>query len=292
MYTEQFCEYLRVVKGYSDLTINSYRNDLLQFENFVKSETGSSELSSVDTGLVRMWMSELLENGYSPVSVNRKLSSMRSFCRFMVRNGYLSNDPTYPVGRLRTPKKLPSVIREKELDLLLDSFDVSTFVGLRDKLIIALFYEAGLRRNELRGLKDEDVDLAMSQLRVHGKRNKVRIIPFGQELSDLIRRYLAERNKAVSVDSDAFIVSVKGKVIPESSVYSLVNKYLSQVTGVRKRSPHVLRHSFATALLNNGVDLEAVKDLLGHSDISTTQIYTHSTFDELKSIYKQAHPRA
>lgn len=293
MYTEQFCEYLRVVKGRSELTVRSYRNDLLQFEDFLRMENGGVDVLSADTFLVRMWLSELLENRMSPVSVNRKLSSLKVFFRFLLKKGYVSEDPTYPIVRAKVSKKIPGVVRERELDLLIDGFDVSDFWGLRDKLIISLFYETGLRRAELCCLKNNDVDLGSSILKVHGKRNKIRLIPFGHGLSELIEWYVSERDRLFQKNDDGFfIVSKKGLKVSESVVYQLVRKYLSLVTGAEKKSPHVLRHSFATALLNNGADLESVRDLLGHSDIATTQIYTHSTFEELKSIYKQAHPRA
>lgn len=292
MFIERFEEYLRSVKRRPENTIKGYLTDLIQFESYVCAENGQVDLLSVTTNLIRAWMAELVDAGYLAASVNRKLSSLRMFYRYMVREGLLSDDPTYPLVRLKVPRRLPVVVREKELDLLLDGFQCFDFFGLRDKLVLLLFYEAGLRRSELLALDDCDVDLDQCRIKVTGKRNKVRLIPFGGELFGLIKTYLSERQLVFGTSGGAFILSNKGTRMSESSVYLLVRNLLSEVTGVKKRSPHVLRHSFATAMLNGGADLESVKELLGHSDLATTQVYTHSTFDELKSIYKQAHPRA
>lgn len=289
---DQFCSYLQLMKGRSELTVKNYLNDLEQFSDFLKSEDENLDLISADTDLVRMWLAEMVGNGYSATSVNRKLSSLKIFYRYLIKEGCIGVDPTYAVGRLKAPKKLPAVVREKELDLLLDGLDGDDFFALRDKLIIALLYEAGLRRSELRNLKDSDIDFGMSQIRVLGKRNKRRIVPFGRELYELMSLYKSQRDEMFPNVSGLFLLSNNGCIMSESFIYRLVNRYLSLVSGIGKKSPHVLRHSFATALLNNGADLESVKELLGHSDLATTQIYTHSTFEELRNIYKQAHPRA
>lgn len=292
MYIEKFVDYLGAVRGYSENTVDSYRVDLMQFDSFVNGIEDGMDGDSADSDIVRMWMADMMEHGYSASSIDRKLSSLKSYCRFLLRNKLSENDAPLMVGGIRKPKKIPYVIREKEMDALLENMPVDEFDQMMEKLVIMLFYETGIRRSELIGMNVCDVDMNAMQIKVLGKRNKQRLIPFGGDLYNMINAYLEKRKSLPICENGAFVVSSDGRRLTPSKVYELVNRHLSTVVQLKKRSPHVLRHSFATAMLNHGADLESVKELLGHSDLSTTQIYTHSTFEELREIYKQAHPRA
>lgn len=292
MYIERFVDYLGAVRGYSENTVDSYRVDLMQFETFVKSVEEDLDGDDADSDIIRMWMADMMERNYSASSVDRKLSSLKSYCRFLLRNKLTANDAPLTVDGVKKPKKIPSVIREKEMDALLGSMPEDDFCQSMEKLVIMMFYETGIRRAELIGMNFADVDMAARQIKVLGKRKKQRLIPFGEDLCSMIDKYLEKRKSLPVCDMDAFFVSSNGRRLTPSAVYELVNRHLSTVVQLKKRSPHVLRHSFATAMLNHGADLESVKELLGHGDLSTTQIYTHSTFEELREIYKQAHPRA
>lgn len=292
MYIEKFVDYLGAVRGYSENTVDSYRVDLMQFDSFVNGIEDGMDGDSADSDIVRMWMADMMEQGYSASSIDRKLSSLKSYCRFLLRNKLSENDAPLMVDGIRKPKKIPYVIREKEMDALLENMPVDEFDQMMEKLVIMLFYETGIRRSELIGMNVCDVDMNAMQIKVLGKRNKQRLIPFGGDLYNMINAYLEKRKSLPICENGAFVVSSDGRRLTPSKVYELVNRHLSTVVQLKKRSPHVLRHSFATAMLNHGADLESVKELLGHSDLSTTQIYTHSTFEELREIYKQAHPRA
>jgi integrase/recombinase XerC len=239
----------------------------------------------------------MMERGNVATSVRRRLSSLRSFYKFLLRRGLVTKDPAYNIPGPKVEKKLPSYIRESEMDRLFDGdFFTEDYTGIRDRMILLTFYSTGIRLAELVSLNEKDIDLDQMQLKVTGKRNKQRIIPYGDEYGDSLRYYLAEREKfaqqKVLGQTSLFLDEITGQRINPVKVRNLVKKYLSMVTTQQRKSPHVLRHSFATAMLNRKADLQSVKELLGHESLSTTEIYTHTTFDQLKEMYNQAHPRA
>ena len=294
MLKDSFLAYLRFERNYSQATVDSYRVDIGQFEGFLQGRSGGGcALEAADAAMIRQWEMSLLENGYSSSSVNRKLCSLRSFYRYLLRRQLIPSDPARSVAGPKKKKPLPCFLRENEVDLLLDEMDGEDgFPACRDRLVIEMFYVTGIRRSELVALDNGDVDVAACQMKVTGKRNKQRIIPFGEELRASIEKYLSMRREAVPAGGEAFFVDEKGRRLSVGKVYALVRKNLSKMTTMKKKSPHVLRHTFATAMLNNGAGIESVKELLGHDSLSTTGIYTHTTFEELKKVYKQAHPRA
>lgn len=290
MYIEEFIEYLSAVENCSPNTIQSYKKDLEQFADFV--DRNVEEGVEVDSDIVRMWLAELVSSGMTNRTVNRKLSSLKSYFRYLLRRGIIEVDPASKQQGLRIAKKLPSTVSPSELDTLLSRPFEQTFEGYRDRLILEVLYDAGLRRSELASLNVADIDFSLKQIKVLGKGSKVRFVPVGDGLLEMIDAYLVKRNEAFPEAGDAFLLSDKGQRVTVDYIYRYVRNELATVTFAEKKSPHTLRHSFATALLANGADLESIKELLGHSDLSTTQIYTHSTFEELRLIYKQAHPRA
>ena len=283
MMTEDFLNYLRYERNRSELTVRRYEQGLRDFETYFKNRDSQLSWESVDSDVIRDWMESMMDKG-----------DMGSFFRFALSRGLVTRDPSYVVKGPKKQKPLPQFVREEDMNRLLDTPQMweEGFVGLRARTIIILFYETGIRLAELIGLDVEDVDLATRQLKVTGKRNKQRIVPFGEELETAIREYLKQRDRlSVRID-DALILSDKGKRMTRSQVEKIVKQHLSLTTTLKKRSPHVLRHSFATAMLNNGAGLESVRRLLGHESVATTQIYTHTTFEQLKRIYETAHPRA
>ena len=286
-------DYLRFERNYSEATVVSYGIDLTQFEDFIKSVDEELTVEEVDSDLIRQWEISLMEKGYTSTSVNRKLSTLRSFYRFLLIRGKVEKDPVRKVTGPKNKKPLPSFLKEEEMNRLIDETDFGQgFVGCRDKMIIEMFYATGMRRSELIGLNDVDVDFPASLVKVTGKRNKQRLIPFADELRQSMEEYIKVRNEEVSDRCEAFFVNKNGKRLYDNEVYNLVKRNLSKVVTLKKRSPHVLRHTFATTMLNNEAGLESVKELLGHSSLSATEVYTHATFEELKKVYKQAHPRA
>lgn len=290
MYIDSFIDYITSVKNYSKFTSGSYRRDLEQFFSYICTIEQDLRPETADTDLIRSWLSSLVERGYNATSVNRKLSTLRSFYHYLLKISAITVDPTARLSGLRKPKRLPQVVHDADLEGLLDAMPADGFIQMRDKLIVDMLYETGMRRSELVNLDTTDVDFSLMQVKVLGKRNKQRLIPIGRGLASMIGDYLAMR-APVAVGS-ALFVTPDGRRITAAQVYAVVHKALTSVIRSGKRSPHVLRHSFATVLLDNGADLESVKELLGHADLATTQIYTHSSFEELKKIYKQAHPRA
>ena len=291
--TDSFLDYLQYERNYSEDTIKSYREDLRQFEEFARGEIGDSAPSEVKAELVREWIVSLMDRGYTSTSINRKLSSLRSFYKFLLRKGEVAVNPLQKITGPKNKKPLPAFLRESDMDRLLDEVDFGEgFKGCRDHMIIEMFYATGVRLSELIGLDDKDVDFSASLLKVTGKRNKQRLIPFGDELRELMLEYINIRNEMIPERSEAFFVKESGERLYKNLVYNLVKRNLSKVATLKKRSPHVLRHTFATTMLNNEAELGAVKELLGHESIATTEIYTHATFEELKKVYKQAHPRA
>lgn len=293
MLTDSFLDYLRYERNYSEKTVLAYGEDVSQLREFAQERMEKFDPAEVKPELVREWIVSLMDQGYTSTSVNRKLSSLRSFYKYLLRQGEVSVDPLRKITGPKNKKPLPSFLKESEMNKLLDDTDFGEgFKGCRDRLIIEMFYATGMRLSELIGLDDKDVDFSASLLKVTGKRNKQRLIPFGDELKETMLEYVDIRNEMISGRSDAFFVRENGERLYKNLVYNLVKRNLSKVATLKKKSPHVLRHTFATTMLNNEAELGAVKELLGHESITTTEIYTHATFEELKKVYKQAHPRA
>ena len=294
MMINQFLNYLRYERNSSPQTVQTYEESLREFESYISLRDTGLSLQAVDADLIRDWMESLMDKGNTASTINKKLSALRSFYRFSLRRKLVEKDPAHGIVGPKKSKPLPQFLRESEMDQLLDRLEWDdSYKDVRARTILLLFYEAGLRRSELTGLNDVDVDFGSRQLKVTGKRNKQRVIPFGQELTDALRQYLEARRKQFGLrENGALFLSDKGERMTGSQVYLIVRKYLTLVTSLKKRSPHVLRHTFATAMLNNGAGLESIKKLLGHESVDTTEIYAHTTFEQLKRIYKEAHPRA
>ena len=293
MMTEDFLNYLRYERNRSELTVCRYEQSLRDFESYFKNRDGQLSWESVDSDIIRDWMESMMDKGDMASTVNSSLSAVCSFFRFALSRGLVTHDPSYVVKGPKKQKPLPQFVREEEMNRLLDTPQMweEGFAGLRARTIIIMFYETGIRLAELIGLDVTDVDFAAHQIKVTGKRNKQRIIPFGAELEAVLREYITQRNDQLQVDQ-ALVLSDKGKRMTRSQVEKIVKRHLSLTTTLKKRTPHVLRHSFATAMLNNGAGLEDVRLLLGHESVATTQIYTHTTFEQLKKVYENAHPRA
>ena len=293
MLTDSFLDYLRYERNYSEKTVLAYGEDISQLREFAQEEIGDFNPAEVTPELIREWIVSLMDKGYASTSVNLKLSSLRSFYKFLLKKKVVLVDPLRKITGPKNKKPLPSFLKENEMNRLLDDTDFGEgFEGCRDHLIIEMFYATGIRLSELIGLDDKDVDFSASLLKVTGKRNKQRLIPFGDELKEGMLEYVNVRNEQVLESGGAFFVRKNGERLYKNLVYNLVKRNLSKVVTLKKRSPHVLRHTFATTMLNNEAELGAVKELLGHSSLATTEIYTHTTFEELKKVYKQAHPRA
>ena len=293
MLIESFLDYLRLERNYSERTIVSYRTDLREFEGFLKGTEAELDWKKVHADHVRNWMVCLMEDGKASTSVNRKLSSLRSFYRFLLRKKEITVNPMLKIVGPRKKKPLPFFVREKDMNRLLDetSFEEG-FEGCRNRMILEMFYATGMRLSELIGLDDADVDFSARLIKVTGKRNKQRLIPFGKELEENLNLYIKVRNETFPEGTEGFFVLKNGKRMYPMEVYRLVKRNLSRVVTLKKRSPHVLRHTFATAMLNDNAELQSVKELLGHESLVTTEVYTHATFEELKKVYEQAHPRA
>ncbi|WP_293713467.1 tyrosine-type recombinase/integrase [uncultured Parabacteroides sp.] len=293
MLIDSFLDYLRYERNYSNYTIGAYSKDLRQFEDYVKRyKEDIFDPVDVDADLVRGWVVSLMDEKLSPVSVNRKLSSLKSFFKFLMKQGSISVNPLRLITGPKTKKPLPYFVKDKEMELLLDGDGFGEdFEGVRNRLVLEMLYDTGIRRSELIGMRDSDVDCGTMQIRVTGKRNKQRLIPFAEGLKNLIQAYTEVRNREVGSESGWFFVRKNGEQLPVSIVYTIVKDKLSEIPTLAKRSPHVLRHSFATSMLNNGAELNAVKEILGHSSLASTSVYTHTTFEELKKVY-HAHPRA
>lgn len=291
---QAYADYLLKEKNYSLLTLRAYTDDVVAFENFIKSRDEEVLLEDVNYSHIRSWVVHLVENNIANKSVNRKISSLKSFYRFLLRSKQITINPLQQHKSLKTEKKIQVPFSEKELqDVMTDIDYPEDFEGIRNRLIIELFYTTGIRRAELIGLKLGSYDSGNNALKVLGKRNKERILPVLECTAKLIGRYLIERRTLPAIaDADMLILNSRGNKVSESFVYRLINSYFSVVSGKVKKSPHVLRHTFATHLLNNGADLNSVKELLGHASLSSTQIYTHSSLAELKKVYGDAHPRS
>ena len=292
MFIERFIRYVRYEKRFSPHTIKAYETDLLQFQTFLT--TYETTLAEATHTLVRSWVMECMEASTGAKSINRKISSLRSFYKFLQREGLVDKNPMAQVQAPKIPKRLPVIVEEAKLNTLLDDEALfsSGFEGLRDRVVLELLYGTGIRLAELLGLKNSDIDDYNQQIKVLGKRNKERIIPLAKPLYALLQVYIDQKNELGFTSTDKLIVTDKGTAAYPQLIYRLVKQALGEVSTQDKKSPHILRHSFATALLNKGAELTAIKELLGHANLSATQVYTHNSIEKLKSIYKQAHPKA
>jgi integrase/recombinase XerC len=287
-----FLNYLRYERNRSEQTVTRYELSLRDFEAYFLSLDSGLSWASVDADIIRGWMEALMDRGNIASTVNTGLSALRSFYRFALSRKLVEHNPAHALTGPKKRKPLPQFVREDDMNRLLDEEEWGDNIkDVRARTIIILLYEAGLRRGELTGLDNGDVDFAAGQLKVTGKRNKQRIIPFGEELSRQLQHYIQVRNDQLECRDDALFVDDHGRRMSGGQVYRIVRENLTKVTMMKKRSPHVLRHSFATAMLNHDAGLESVKMLLGHESLETTQIYTHTTFEQLKRVYKDAHPR-
>ena len=293
MLINSFLNYLRQERAYSECTVIAYRTDLVGFESYFSEVDEALGWESVDADIVRRWVVSLMDRGYTPSSVNRKLSSLRSFYKYLLRRRIVEVDPMLKVKGPKREKSLPCFVKEADMDRLLDETDFGEgFAACRDKMVVEMFYATGIRLAELVGMDDRDVDFFSRRIKVTVKRNKQRMIPFGDELYRSLQAYVDMRDRCLPRLSDALFVNEQGRRISRKKVSNLVRRSLSKVVSMKKRSPHVLRHTFATSMLNNQAELSVVKELLGHESLTTTEVYTHTTFEELKKVYKQAHPRA
>ena len=289
----QFLAYLSYERNRSLATVSSYRKDLEAFQKFVQAQDSTLLWADVDADLVRDWMAEMMNEGRRATSINRRLSALRSFYRFALARNLVKSDPVQGVVGPKKDKPLPQFLKEKEMDeLLQEDFWTDCYEDVRDRMIIMTFYETGIRLAELMNLCDGDVDFMSGQLKVTGKRNKQRLIPFGAELSQALQHYMGVRDVQVVRHSAALFLANDGQQMTADAIRYRVKKHLSLVSTLKKRTPHVLRHTFATAMLNHKAGIESVKKLLGHESLSTTEIYTHTTFEQLKREYLNAHPRA
>ncbi len=291
---ESFLKYLQYEKRYSHHTIKAYNNDLTKLESFLApDDPGGISFEKATSSDLRAWVYQLREDGNDPRSINRRIATLRSFYKFLLKKGTITKDPSSRLRVLKTSKKLPQFVKEEEMVRLLDQVTFEdSFEGFRDRLIMELLYGTGMRLAELLGLRLRDINQSDYTVKVLGKRNKERVIPVSKSLSNLIKQYLIYRNNELVKDSDYLIVTSEGEPGYPMLVYRTVRKYLDLFTTLDKRSPHVLRHTFATHLVNKGAELNAVKDLLGHANLAATQVYTHNTFEKLKAVYDQAHPKA
>ena len=285
---ENFIDYLRFEKRFSEHTVVAYENDLKQFSEFIVIST-ESEMYAIKSTTVRLWIVDLMEKGLKSKSVNRKIASLRTYFRWLRKEGIMSSSPMQKIQGPKNEKRLPVFAKESELEQVkLEGIFANTFEGMRDELMFELFYQTGIRLNELIELKEKDFN--DNQIKVLGKRNKERIIPISQTLSNKFQSYLNLKHKEIGETSHLFVLP-NGNKLYSVLVYRKINYYLSLTTSLDKKSPHILRHTFATHMLNNGSGLETLKDLLGHANLSATQIYTHNSFAKLNAIYSQAHPR-
>ena len=292
MTIDQFLSYLQYERNRSERTVKAYGDDLRSFEAFFKNLDDQLSWESVDSDVIRSWMESMMDKGNTATSINRRLSAVRSLYRFALSRGIVERDPAHGLKGPKGKKLLPQYLRESEMDrLLADDMWTDEMGDLRARTIILMFYSTGIRLSELTGLDNASVDFAAQQLKVRGKGNKERLIPFGSELQQALRDYIRRRDAETPSDSQAFFVGDDGQRMTSQQVRQIVQHHLSRVTTMKKRSPHVLRHTFATAMLNNEAGIESVKKLLGHSKLSTTEIYTHTTFEQLRRAYAKAHPR-
>ena len=289
---DDFLIYLQAEKRYAGHTIKAYKNDLTQFHVFCQDH--DYESMDLHFKTIRSWVVKLMDSGYTSRTVHRKLTSLSSYCKYLIKEGHLESNPMDKVLKPKLKQRFPAFVEESKMEHLLNDFDFGEdFTGIRNRLVLDLLYQTGMRRSELIGLKTGSINREDLSLKVKGKRDKERIIPLNVEVVEAVDRYLVKRNEVLDPGSeDHLILTQKGKPAYDKLIYRIVEKYLALVTTLDKKSPHVLRHTFATHMLNRGADLNAIKELLGHASLSATQVYTHNTYKKLKSIYNQAHPRA
>lgn len=293
MLIERFLQYIQYERNLSKLTVSAYGKDLIQFSDFLTAGKEELHPQSVTAGDVRAWMVNLKKQGDSQCTMRRKVQAVRAFYRYLMKREIVSSNPTATLEMAKMPKRLPHFMQEKAMDAALDGeIDMTDFTAVRDRLMVMMLYETGMRRAELIGLLDSNVDVEQGELKVHGKRNKDRIIPFGDELARWITSYRRLRDEQVTRGCETFFMTASAKPVYPTLVYKVVHDTLKQAGGTGKMSPHVLRHSFASAMLNEGAEINGVKELLGHESLAATQVYTHVTLSELKNNYKLAHPRA
>jgi integrase/recombinase XerC len=288
-----FLQYIKYIKHYSPYTVQSYQKDMEQFFLFCSFDIEAEE-SIIDSRLIRSWMVHLVETGHSSRTINRKISALKSYFRYLLKEGIVQVNPVARVLTPKTVKKLPLFVNEDQMDHLLDRVDFGdNYTGFRNRIIIETFYQTGMRLSELVNLRVADLDFLQQTVKVLGKRKKERIIPLDRQFCMNLKQYLSDRSVAFPGQEDSwFLLTHSGRKVYPRLVYRVVHSFLSLVTTADKKSPHVLRHTFATHMLNKGADLNAIKELLGHANLSATEVYTHNTFEKLKSVYKQAHPRA
>lgn len=291
---QPFLDYLKFEKRYSPHTLSSYENDIRAFYAYLHKNFGTIALQDINSGMIRSWLASLKESKITSKSINRKISSLRSFFKYHLKRSAIKAMPTANVTAPKIGKRLPVFVKEEETKQLIQALNSSTedWKSLNAKMLINLFYATGMRLSELINLKGKQVDRSRSQIRVLGKGNKERIIPVSKELVDLIRIYEEEKRKEFGTEGETLLLTEKGKKLYSKYAWTLVNESLKGASTLEKRSPHVLRHTFATHLMNNGADLGAVKELLGHSSLAATQVYTHTTIEKLKEVHKKAHPKA
>lgn len=291
---ESFIKYIQFEKRYSPHTVIAYKNDLEQFYLFISKTYEVSEITEVNHIIIRSWIVSLMEEKITPRSINRKITTLKTYYKFLIREGVVEQNPMLKILSPKTSKRLPVFVDKGAMDHLLDQVEFADdYLGLRDKFILELFYATGIRLAELVSLKVTSIDLFNNNLKVLGKRNKERIIPFSNPMKGIITRYLeVKKGDDLLKNSEYLFLNKTGKQISREQVQVLVKKYLTMVTTIEKKSPHVLRHTFATNMLNNGAEINSVKELLGHSSLAATQVYTHNTIEKLKNIHKQAHPKA
>ena len=294
MMVDKFLEYMRYERNRSPRTVQEYEDDLRMFESFFKNKDSQVSWESVDSDLIRDWLESMMDSGHAATSVNRRLSALRSLFRFALARHLVEKDPAHVIVGPKNSKPLPAFVREQDMNRLLDGEEMwqDNFEDLRARTIIILLYHTGVRVSELTGMDVSSLDMYDSYIKVRGKGNKERVVPFGEELKAGLEKYLVARESFAGMKDGPLFVDDRLRRMSPDQVRAIVKNNLSKVTTQKKRSPHVLRHSFATAMLNNGAGIESVKKLLGHAKISTTEIYTHTTFEQLKRVYKQAHPRA
>lgn len=293
MLIDSFIQYLKFEKRYSAHTIKSYSGDLTQFYHYIEENYGSESLQAITHQMVRSWMAVLIED-HTARSVNRKISALKTYFKFLVRKGAVSENPMQKVVAPKTSGKLPVFVEDNNMRQMFEIVDFGDgYKGSRDQLIIEILYATGMRKSELINLKITDIDVARHLIKVLGKGNKERLIPIDGSMVSRINEYLDERENEFANRAEPYLLLTdKGKKLYPKFPYKVVHRFLSQITTLEKRSPHVLRHSFATHLLNNGAELNAIKELLGHANLAATQIYTHNSIEQLKTIYKKAHPKA
>ena len=290
MYVDKFILYLEAEKRFSKLTLVAYQNDMEQFAHYVKAQYNIDNLTEVNTPIVKSYLVHLKEDGLANRSINRKLTTLRTYYKYCMREGMLEKTPMTGIKSLKQEKVLPKFIPEHDINKV--SFaDGDDFASRRDALLFELLYQTGMRQAELRGLRDADVDLAALLLKVHGKRNKDRFVPLSSQMIKLIEQYQALRDATFESKADRLLLNDKGEEMSPYYVYNKVHHMLEGVTTLKQKSPHVLRHTFATHLLDGGASLVAIQKLLGHEDLATTQVYAHTTIEQLKQIHKQAHPK-